>query len=308
MVRNRDGVGRYDGTNFRLYDKTNSPELKTDRIINLGLLKNGNLFAEVAGYDFYCIDSSGKLRQMPRNNQERNLVNYFPVAEIYNIYDKCRSKYKKGQIPKWALPDYRRLTSSMVNSFVHINKDYYYFNEDRTLIATDINLTTFNKIRLKGLLSFAAINKQSGSDQVSLIGSHNILYLRWGKYIYKLSGLNNEEALAEPVLDIGNIPNITCFMEVPQKDMFIVGTTSNGFYLFKKQGFSTVTINNADANVFYALAPYGYNGVLTNKGVVFPHGRKTIPLSNYTLRKYIKSQNGNYYLNRVQDESNSGVS
>src|SRR4051812_41845607 len=39
------GLVRYDGTNFRLYDKTNSPELKTDRIINLGLLKNGNLFA-----------------------------------------------------------------------------------------------------------------------------------------------------------------------------------------------------------------------------------------------------------------------
>src|SRR3954463_760119 len=105
------GLVRYDGTNFRLYDKTNSPELKTDRIINLGLLKNGNLFAEVAGYDFYCIDSSGKLRQMPGNNQEKSLVNYFPIAEIYNIYDKCRSKYKKGQIPKWALPDYRRLTS-----------------------------------------------------------------------------------------------------------------------------------------------------------------------------------------------------
>ena len=43
------GLVRYDGSNFRLYDKTNSPELKTDRIINLGLLKDGNLFAEVGG-------------------------------------------------------------------------------------------------------------------------------------------------------------------------------------------------------------------------------------------------------------------
>ena len=301
------GLVRYDGINFRLYDRTNSPELKTDRFLNLGLLKNGNLFAEVAGYDFYYVDTTGKLRQMPKNDQEDNLVNYFPISEIYNIYYKCRSKYKKGQIPKWALPDYRRITTSMANSFVHVNNEYYYFNENRALIATDKALTTFRKISLKGLLSFAAFNKRISIDQVSLIGSKNDLYVRWGKYMYKLSGLINKEALAEPVFNIGYIPNITCFMEVQKAGMFIIGTASDGFYMFKKQGFSTLTLDNADANVFYSLAPYSYNGVLTSKAVLFPNGRKPISLSNYTSESILQANNGNYYLNRMQDELNSGV-
>ncbi len=189
------GVVRFDGSNFKFYDRTNSPELRTDRILNMGLLKNGNVFTLVEDYGYYHIGTNGILQHIPKTYKEKNLLYHFPITEIFAIYNRCKLKYLKGQIPNWALPDFTLINSSLLNSLVYINKRYYYFNQNRDLITADTNLTAFRKIGLKGQLSSLSGNKTDHQGKsVALIARNNILYIRYEKFIYKLSSLNLDYA------------------------------------------------------------------------------------------------------------------
>src|SRR4051812_45109808 len=68
------GLVRYDGSNFRLYNKTNSPMLKTNRILNIGESKDGKMFVEFEGYQYYFINNHSKLQIIPKKYQEENLL------------------------------------------------------------------------------------------------------------------------------------------------------------------------------------------------------------------------------------------
>jgi signal transduction histidine kinase len=303
------GLVRFDGTNFKYYDKTNSPELETDRILNVGLMKDGNVFAQVEDKAFYYNEASGVLQHIPANYQDKNILNNFSVIKIYDIYNTCRSKYENGQIPQWALPDYTLISSSLYNSLVYLNGSYYYFNKNKDLITVDTSLTTFHKIILKGELSFSSVTKKdTGTALVTLITRNNTLYAHFKNHIYQLTFPNIENAVARSLLDVGNIANITSFLEVPKFNMFVVGTSSDGFYIFQKQDFSVLTLKDNDANVFYAQAPYGYDGVLTEKGVLFPNRYIPLPNNNkYTYESILKTTDGNYFLSRMHDEFESGI-
>ncbi len=111
----------------------------------------------------------------------------------------------------------------------------------------------------------------------------------------------------EPVLYTGDIPDINCFLEVPASNMFVVGTSTDGFYIFQKHSFSVLTLNGGGSNVFYAQAPFGYNGVLTDKGILYPDKFEPLPTNAFTYESILKTTDGNYYLNRVHDEFESGV-
>jgi signal transduction histidine kinase len=302
------GVVRYDGSNFKLYDRINSPELGTDRILNMGLLRDGNIFALVEDYGYYHIGTNGVLQPIEKNYQEKNILDHFSISKIYTIYNKCKWKYENGQIAKWAVPNYTLITSSLLNSLVFVKSQYYYFNQNRDLITADTNLITFRKVGLKGQLSSLSGNKMNYKGEPgALLVRNNTLYIRYEKYIYKLSSLNSDYALREPVLYVGDIPDINCFLEVPSSNMFVVGTTTDGFYTFQKHLFSTLTLSSGKSNVFYAQAPYGNNGVLTNKGILFPGKHIPLPTGDITYESILKTRDGKYYLNRMHDEFKSGV-
>src|SRR3954471_14122838 len=106
------GLVRYDGSNFKLYNRTNLPQLKTNRILNIGVLKSGNMFVEFEGHQYYFINNHSKLQIIPKDYQEESLLDHYTISEAYSIYNKCRSKYENGQIPEWALPDYNLIAGS----------------------------------------------------------------------------------------------------------------------------------------------------------------------------------------------------
>ena len=53
------GLVRYDGTNFKLYNRSNSPQLKSDRLISIGLTNDSNIYAQAEDKNcFYFEDNS----------------------------------------------------------------------------------------------------------------------------------------------------------------------------------------------------------------------------------------------------------
>ncbi len=301
------GVVRYDGNNFKFYDQTNSPELKSDRILSVGLMKDGNMFAEIEGKNYYCIDVNGNLQLIQENAQQKKLLPSFSISEIPAIYQRCRLKYERGLVPKWALPDFRLISRSLLNSLVYVNGNYYYFNENRELITVDTSLVTFRKINITGQLCLPISNKNYDLIPVSLIKNNEDLYVRWGEYTYTLSFLNNDTVSGERILYVGDIANITCLLKIPDQNAFVLGTMSDGFYIFQKQLFSTLTLKDVESNIFYAQAPYGSDGALTKKGVLSSHKYIPIPPHDFTSESILKTAKGFYYLNRFKDEWGSGV-
>jgi signal transduction histidine kinase len=298
------GAARYDGSNFKVYNRTNSPELTTDRIWGLGLMSDGNVFAEVAGRHFY-IGNTGKLQSIPEKYWKQKPHQAFSISNTYSIYEKCKSKYERHEIPNWAVPDFQLISSSLLNSLVYIRGFYYYFNEKKDVISVDTNLEAFQKVVFTHPLPSNIIQNATYIPPISLIQSDSLLFLRWGEYIYELSFINESYISAKPVLRVGDIANITSFLKLPQQDIFVVGTMSDGFYIFQKQIFSSIKLKESESNIFYAQVPYGNDGVLTHRGVLSQHEHR--PLSGFNSRSILKTQSGQYYLNKISDEETGGV-
>jgi|GEM_PF-2050192 len=301
------GLERYDGNRFKFYNITNLHGVKISRFPHIGLTKDSSIYIESDDNKFYKWNYIGTLEPIPPENVSRKIVDISALNNNpYNLYKTCKNKVAQKLIPEWALPDFQLISRFWLVNIVYNNGSYYYFNSNREFIEADTTLSQFKKLDFDNI----HIHKPGKINQpavTSLMQQGKDVYLRSGEMIYQLDFTASKTFVAaKPILKVGNIENICCFLKLPHSDINLVGTTSDGIYVFKKQNFSTLLLNDAEGNVFFAEAPYRDSGVLTRKGVLFP-GKSFLLPPGFTAQSILKTSEGNYFLNKIVDNENSGI-
>jgi signal transduction histidine kinase len=298
---------RYDGKQFKQYSATNFPVIKINRISYIGLTKDSNIYIVSDGNKFYTWSYKGVLEYMSPEEISRKIDNSVANVNPYDVYGVCRSKFNHKLIPAWALPDFQLINKSFFNSIVYRNGHYYFFNSSRALIEADTALSQFKKLSFENILIAKTSSETLQPATASLIRQGREIYLRYGEMIYRLDFLKHQNLVsAEPVLKIGNISNVNCFLQLPSYNISMVGTRADGIFIFKREDFSTLLFKDVEANIAYAEAPYRDSGIITKKGVLFPRKSRLLP-AGFALESILKTSEGTYYLNRRGDEKNSGI-
>lgn len=306
-IATESGLVRFDGRAFTLYDHADNGT-PVNRLTDIGLSGKGTLYVQAGnnGY-YYAVNAANKLevttpgKLFNDNNSFRVSVNL-----IQRLYDACKRKYDQKLIQEWAIPGLKQFSFFITTSIVYSKGWFFYLNKDLGLVAADTALTTFHKLALPGLKNPENKGKNIAPVPASLMQYGDDIYLRWADSIYALSYSPNRASVSlHPVLYVADIPNVMGFLPLPENNMFIVATVAEGVYVFQRQAFSALVLENSQSNIFYAQAPVGKDGVLTNAGVLSPG--KFTPLSiNFDPRIIFRARNGDYYVMR-REPNEAGI-
>ena len=302
------GIARYDGDQFRLYDQTNTRQLKVDRMISMGLLADSSIYVESDEYRYYRIRQNQTLVPYFPDEKTRKLLDSFSIFNAFDIHERCKSLAYQNPSLQWILPDAHSIARSLLNSLKYIYGRYYYFNENGQLVSVDPELKSFRKEEIVGPLASAMTRFDRLTVPVSLLSYNQELYVRYGDWIYYLDTKNhNGNIESNNVLQVGDIPNISCFKIWPQANVFLVGTLSDGLYIFQKHFFSTLRFKDIESNVFYSQTPFGHDGVLTKKGVLSPTTVLPLSVPAVTSESILQTNEGHYFVNTWKSKDESGI-
>ena len=300
------GLVRYDGSNFKLYNRTSGKQFINKRIGSLHLNKYNEVFFEVEGNRYYKISKQNLPEEFVPGTEEREAAQKKSSDIQYRVYNRCLAKAERNEIPKWGLPDIKMINTALMSNLALLNKRYYYFNEQKELISIDTSIGNFKKIELEG---FEKNDKAANVLQqpVAILQRGEELFLRWGEYIYITRFSDDSSRLfGDTLLRIGAISNVTTFANYKQLKLFFLGTQTDGLYIYRAPDFSTVTYTNQELNVFYAQAAIGKNKVLTEKGLL-PESSRPL-FTHYLSKSILKTSGGHYLLNKWISWEISGLS
>lgn len=290
------GLVRFDGSRFKMYDRAETGE-QVARLFNLGISAAGEIFTNVQYKGYYYITASNTLKHI---SESELFQNEKPPAGIAGIADRLlggyKKRYKSGLVDERFRPAWGNNKGSYFTSVALAGGFYYYINANNEVIVADTSLENFTSVSITGIPQKE--NGKADSVPVTVFNKDEQVYLRKADTVYRLCfSAGKKSALATALLFVGDIPNITGLLQLPGSITTIVSTSTDGIYVFKKQDFTTLKLNDRDANVFYAQAPFGEDGVMTSKGVLMPG--KFIPFKdNFFAYSVLKTSNNIYYLNR----------
>lgn len=306
-IATESGLVRFDGRSFTLYDHADN-ETPVNRLTDIGLSELGYVYVQTLHQKYYVINAANKLEAIsPDKLFKHNNDFKVSASRIQRLYDACKKKYDQKLIQEWTIPGLKEFSFFISTNIVYNDGWFFYLNKDLGLVAADTALTTFHKLALPDLKNSVNDSKNIASQPVSLVQYDNKIFLRWGESIYALSySPDRTKVFLHSVLEVTGIANIMGFLPMPDYNIFIVATVTDGIYMFRKKTFATLVLENSQSNIFYAQAPFGKDGVLTNAGIHSPGKFKPLTI-NFDPRFIFHSRNGDYYvMRREQDEA--GVS
>ncbi|WP_276483850.1 two-component regulator propeller domain-containing protein [Paraflavitalea pollutisoli] len=217
------------------------------------------------------------------------------------VYARCFMKVRQKKEPSWIMPASKSSTLRAAIGLGLVNNRYYWFNSERELVAADTALLQFRRLKMTGF----PVLKDSMA-MAKMIWSSDKIYVQWGEFICIIVISNDGlEAIVKDKWHVGKIGIVTRIKELPGKQSFFIGTLADGLYQFTKKIFITKTIKGALDNVYYAQAPFGENGVVTEKGV-FGDDRY-IKLDSFRNRTILRLKDGSYILNQWLHNSVNGL-
>jgi signal transduction histidine kinase len=297
------GLVRYDGSRFKIYNQGNHANLHSDRITHLKFGSDSFVYFSSDDKRCFRIAATGELLPLKAEDSLTHWLLDESANFPYVVYDSILNLAAKFSAPEWSVPDLRIIRSSVTNSIVRSGSWYYYFNNDQQLIAADTSLTKFKKVLVH---QFSTGWDNVPPKPISLIQNGNKILIRMDSIIYELSYKDPFEAVANPVLNVGKIPNITRYIEWSDTQLKIIGTLSDGLYIFKKQNFQSILLDDVESNVFYAVAPFRNNGFLTKKAAFV--GSREIPLPpGFTSESLLRTEEGGFILNYWISAGNAGL-
>lgn len=298
------GLLRYDGSEFRLLNKKKDGSRISARLAFLDMTDDGKTVLIKSDADkYYKVSGNLLLEEFTPTFKESRLVETKPLAFPYKIFSKSASLVEAGQYPDWIMPDLHLLERSAIGSMAQFGNNYYYFNKKRELIVTDTTVTRFHKLAISGLLPVKSRYQPVAPASVLEFGGN--LYIRNGEHIYLLQFSDEDrQARAIPILEIGPLPNISAFAIYPDMNLYIVGTLTDGVYLFRPKNFTVHLFNDIESNIFYAHAPFG-RSIVTPSGVLPPE-TGNIP-SGFSPYSMMRTSDGRYLFNRRVKGEMAGI-
>lgn len=296
-IATESGLVRFDGSNFKVYNRSEENQ-PVNRLLLIGKTSYNTIYVKAADKNYYYISAQKELNSIsPKDLFKNDTAFHFLMSTPTKLYDACKLKYMQKQAPAWVIPDLKKINRSYSTSVGCSNGNYYYLNEKNELIIVDTMFKEFYRPLLTGM-------QQPKHDTAittlatSIFQRDNKVYLRWGQYIYDLRlNADRKSAVMNPTLYVGNISNIIDILPVPENNLFIIGTLADGIYVFQKQQFTPVLQTAQEENIYYAQAPWGTDGSLTNKGIVAPDYFIPTP-GPFDNLSILKSYDGSYYMYR----------
>jgi signal transduction histidine kinase len=288
------GIVRYDGQRFRLFDNANSA-LRMNRYWMLGKDDNGHIYClddalEMAFYN----SRTGFSKPVPKPSlvpaTDGGLIDLGPVdmgklapltnRATHNTYPDAGSFvfHATGKGRGFVVWNYY-LAGYLSNGKVHRVDTIGYYPGTNLAIGCvggklcyigknkDFVLLDSNGVRRHQKIPFAVPwdKLKSNSNILAFFKQERQALFHTDGDIYEV-GLNNDELEFRHLVAAKDIPHIACARYYPEQNLLAVGSNTRGLFLFKKRQFTSVGKNAANADAFYALAPYGSDQVIATSG------------------------------------------
>lgn len=292
------GLIRFDGMRFETYDRSETGK-PVSRLFNVASTTDGDVCIQTENAGCFYVTPNNTLRAIDKETLLKKGVSQPLIVSAAALHKACDQKQRTGTLPDRAMPATGGSGHSYMNSITCAEGFFYYLNKHNEIWVTDTAFHDFRRVKLIGKTS--RLTPQP--TLVSLAQQGTNIYLRSGDTLYQLNfGINKSVASLTPLLSVGKITNIVSVLNIPDKGLAIIGTISDGIYIFRKQRFTSVVTPNDAGNIFYAGVPFKHNGVLTPKGVLYPG--HFIPFnSHFFANAVFQTKEGNYLLNRRSKDS-----
>ena len=305
-IATESGLLRFDGRQFKLYDRNHFPIIASNRISAMGLTKDSLIFFvdELKNYYSFNKQQALILCGFDRDAEVgagKGRNTYVPLFDKLNGkgegFVEGRDKavfYFSGKKKLWTcdLPDADnnayRTNGSLNGKFYYLNKQFKIKRVDRNGIVKEVLLKGIQQnLRIAGL----------SPNNYCFFQQSETLYLLLGKCIYQLRELGEQELTADLVLE-SDVPGIFTYRNYPSLNLQVVGSLTHGLYLYRKKQFKPLRHTNGFGN-FYPQTVYQDSGVITSRGLIYPSSSKfNYPLGISEIgRSLLHDSRGHYWMN-----------
>lgn len=331
------GVVRFDGTHFATYNLNNTPQLTTNRIIDLGLTGDSSVYFKDTGFKVISFDENNQPYVLNQRLRNRAVVlqsqkNQFDVIQNLRPADRPALQSLFGTFATDA--KYYQI-GRLGDGFLSIGEGHLFYLSQKKVVFRkifDYPALFFGKAGLLNnrmyivgptgqILCIDSTGKEYtvlpriigggiakfGKD-AHLYQQGNRLFLRNINTFYELiagapaagaPAASDGELLCKPILKTGDIGAIASYLNIPESGIHVVGTLTNGVYIFRKKQFQTVRIPGTSNN-FYSQHLYKNTGLLTDHGAILPTGIITgDPFPLYSRTGILVDRDGNVWMHRA---------
>jgi signal transduction histidine kinase len=290
------GLLRYDGRNFRVYNKKNTGTLNSRMIDIRKSPVDGHLIA---------ISESKKLLQIKQGKATVSKHSFYSV--FFPHWDQTGnaghpffylSFFKQQQIDSLVLPVGNNLTAiltlnsvlwykglslisympikrikSFSSVFVMGNALFLSHDQLTTDILEKVEMGKISKVRIKGDFLNRVKDKKSTRYFFETNNLTNTVYLFSGQYLYEVSRLPDGNINTKLILhgfDLADHQIYKVYYDSIQARLFL-GSKTEGLYVLSRKKFFTARYSNKNpfVNVLYSLTPLNDSTILTGTGTVF---------------------------------------
>lgn len=324
------GLIRFDGQHFRIIDRKAYPVLGSHYIATLRTTPDRQIILEDEQSSLYFFNKHNQLVKGGHMMGDELFIaidryKYYSAAEKREVNKKgiwlceyscdennllsCKIKgsnegfacihfrmlyYISGKHVTWRIP-LPDASNSVTRYAGHLGGKYYYIDTTFNIKQVDRN-GRVNKVMLKGIDPALKVQGYN-TYKHGLFQQGAQLYLLEGKGIYQLKESGEHELTATLMLET-DIQGIIIYRNYPERNLQIVGSITQGLYLFRKKQFKALTFKNG-AGIFYPQAPYKDSGVLTTLGIIFPgSSRQDHPFKMEDNRSILLDRRGHYWVNK----------
>lgn len=290
-----DGLVRFDGNNFKIFNKKNTG-ITNNRFLYIEYDPTRCAYVAVSyNYDKLLLTSSEPLL-LPQTDtfgillnkreksvslpfvgiasRKKSLADFFSIQvsenEQFWIVRKHIAFLRNSRII-WQLPQLGNDFSYDVARYFCIDKQLFYIDKDGAFFR-------FSSMGIKpavvsGDLTANRLYGKKGHPPAVLWmnGSRTVIvYLNHSWYTLELTKNNTFHTKLILTKFDGSEHSIGCAAYDPVKKILILGSLTDGLFIFKQNQFTTLRVKgSAYENSFYGIIPYGKSGVLSAKGYLF---------------------------------------
>lgn len=316
------GIVRYDGQHFRLFDNSNSA-LRLNRYLAFGKDNNGRIYcldddAQISFYNKRTGFSKPVAMPSMASTADGGLIDLsrLDIAKMTTVIKKIThgvqldgtsfifhatgkgrgfivwdysiaSYISKGKEQRIDTIDFHPATEYAIGC---VGDKLCYISKNKDLILVDSNgVRTSQKIPF----TIPWDKLKSNSNVVAFFRQEHQMLLNVDGDIYEVT-LDDDELEFRHIIEVKNIPFIVSIRYYPKQNLLVIGSNTQGLFLFKKQQLVSVGKDNTNADAFYALAPYGNNRVIATTGIL-PYGRAVPDVYAPMNRLSILRDHNNHY-------------